>query len=189
MLNINTLLDITTLFGLNIFVHLILIIICGFPTYYISLWFLKEYLKVDKVIKTAIWPMTIILTPWIYYSFFIFGVNFNNNPPQAKFNKEKWFANKQIRHELVNDIIETKMLIGKTKAEVRQILGDDYNKHESLQEYYFAEVRQILDKDNKNEQSLYWTYDLGNKTFNRGYLGIIFKDEKVIKAEWFGVSD
>ena len=84
--------------------------------------------------------------------------------PTYDFDKEKWFADKETRYNLSEDIIESEMLIGKTKSEVRQILGDE----------------------NNTDQSDYWSYYLG---FTPGFVNmdpdalvIEFKDGKVIKV-------
>jgi hypothetical protein len=84
--------------------------------------------------------------------------------PTHDFDKEKWFADKETRYELSEDIIESEMLIGKTKSEVRQILGDE----------------------NNTDQSDHWSYYLG---FRPGFanidpdvLDIEFKDGKVIRV-------
>ena len=84
--------------------------------------------------------------------------------PTHDFDKQKWFADKEKRYELSEDIIDSKMLIGKTKSEVRQLLGDEGN----------------------TDESDYWNYYLG---FRPGFanidpdvLDIEFKDGKVVKV-------
>ena len=91
----------------------------------------------------------------------LFSISYH---PTHDFDKEKWFANKEKRYELSKNIIDSKMLIGKTKSEVRQILGDESN----------------------TDASDYWYYYLG---FRPGFanidpdvLDIEFKDGKVIKV-------
>jgi hypothetical protein len=61
--------------------------------------------------------------------------------PTNDFDKQKWFANKETRYELSNNIIESKMLIGKTKSEVRQLLGDEGNNNESNHWNYYLGFR------------------------------------------------
>ena len=84
--------------------------------------------------------------------------------PTHDFDKEKWFADKETRYNLSEDIIESEMLIGKTKSEVRQILGDE----------------------NNTDQSDNWSYYLGFKpgfaNIDPDVLDIEFKDGKVIKV-------
>lgn len=78
--------------------------------------------------------------------------------------KKKWFADKEQRYEMSEDIIKTKVLLGKTKSEIRQILGDEGN----------------------TDESDYWSYYLG---FRPGFanidpdvLDIEFKNGKVIEV-------
>ncbi|MFB9865502.1 hypothetical protein [Rufibacter immobilis] len=73
-------------------------------------------------------------------------------------------AAKEKRYELSADIIDSKMLLGKTKPEVRQLLGDEGN----------------------TDLSDHWNYYLG---FRPGFanidpdvLDIEFKDGKVVKV-------
>lgn len=76
--------------------------------------------------------------------------------PAHNFDKVKWFTNKETRYELSEDIIESEMLIGKTKSEVRQILGDE----------------------NNSDQSEHWSYYLG---FRPGFINI---DPDVLDIEF-----
>ena len=89
----------------------------------------------------------------------------SNYYPEDKFSKDRWFAEKEKRYELSGDIIESKMLIGKSKEEVKQLLGDD---------------------ENIEEKSDYWEYDLGFVPSVGGIdpdmLDIYFQDGKVIKV-------
>ena len=82
--------------------------------------------------------------------------------PNYDFDKEKWLANKEKRYEFSQDIIDSKMLIGKTKSEVLQILGDKID----------------------NEQNDNWSYDLGFKpgfaNIDPDVLDIEFKKGKVV---------
>ena len=127
-------------------------------------WLFKKFITVDKTRKIATWAATLVATPLIYLGLvmlWLFSISYH---PTHDFDKEKWFANKEKRYELSKNIIDSKMLIGKTKSEVRQILGDESN----------------------TDASDYWYYYLG---FRPGFanidpdvLDIEFKDGKVIKV-------
>lgn len=85
--------------------------------------------------------------------------------PHREFNREAWLTNPEKRYELSKSIINSGILIGKTKAEVGEILGTG--------SHAGAENR--------------WYYYLGFKPSLIGIdpdvLDIEFKDEKVIKVE------
>jgi len=163
MLKMTTLLYIPTLFGVSIEVYFILIVL-GVPTFFIWRWLLKKFIKTDKTRKIVTWTATIVATPLIYVGLIMLWIFSMSYHPTHDFDKEKWFADKETRYELSEDIIDSKMLIGKTKTEVRQILGNENN----------------LDQNDN------WSYYLG---FRPGFanidpdvLDIEFKDGKVIRV-------
>ena len=163
MLKMATLLYIPTLFGVSIEVYFILLVL-GVPTFFIWRWFLKKFIKVDKTRKVATCTVTLITTPLIYIGIIMLWFSSMSYHQTNDFDKEKWSTEKETRYELSEDIIESEMLIGKTKSEVRQILGDE----------------------NNTDQSDHWSYYLG---FRPGFanidpdvLDIEFQDGKVIRV-------
>jgi hypothetical protein len=157
------LLYIPTLFGVSVEVFFILILLV-IPTYYICRWLLKKYIQVEKTRKIASWTATIIATPIIYFGIILLWLFSISYHPTNDFDKQKWFANKESRYEISEDIIKSKMLIGKTKSEVRQLLGDEGN----------------------NNESNHWNYYLGFRpgiaNIDPDVLDIEFKDGKVFKV-------
>ena len=157
------LLYIPTLFGISVDTYFIIIVL-GIPTYYLFRWLLKKFIKVENTRNIATWTTTIIATPIIYFGIMLLWLISMSYHPTNDFDKQKWFENKKSRYEISEDIIESKMLIGKTKLEVRELLGDEGNK----------------------EESDHWNYYLG---FRPGFpnidpdvLYIEFKDGKVFKV-------
>ena len=69
---------------------------------------------------------TIVFSPIIYVSIIIIWILSVSYYPKKDFNKEKWDTNIEQRYEMSKDIIKSEMLIGKTKEEVIEILGQDY---------------------------------------------------------------
>ncbi|MEO6980177.1 MAG: hypothetical protein ABI113_17430 [Mucilaginibacter sp.] len=59
-----------------------------------------------------------------------------NYYPKRDFDKSAWLKNKDVRYEYSDDIIDSKMLIGKSKNEVRKILGDVGNAEDSNDWFY-----------------------------------------------------
>lgn len=157
----NMLVYIPTVFGVSIEVYFILLVL-GVLNFFIWRWLLKKNIKVERNRKFAIWTATILTTPLIYYGLIILWFFSMSYHPNYDFDKEKWLANKEKRYEFSQDIIDSKMLIGKTKSEVLQILGDKID----------------------NEQNDNWSYDLGFKpgfaNIDPDVLDIEFKKGKVV---------
>lgn len=162
-----TLLYLPTISGMSVEVYFILLII-SIPTFFIWKWLLKKFIKVDKKRKIATWIATIVTTPLIYVCLIILWLFSLTYYPNHDFNKEKWFADQEKRYELSEDIMDSEMLIGKTKTQVRQLLGDEGN----------------MDEANN------WSYYLGFRpsffTMDPDVLDIEFKDGKVVKVEQHG---
>jgi len=88
-----------------------------------------------------------------------------NYYPKHSFNHNDWMGNKDERYELSDDIINSKVLIGKTKSDIRTLLGNEGN------------------QDNLDE----WTYYLGIKpeilNIDPSALIIYFEKGKVTRIE------
>ena len=144
----------------------IIILIISVPTFFLSKYIFKILNFGDdrnrKII--AIVP-TIILSPLIYVGMFylwIFSVSYY---PKNDFNKHKWETNTEKRYEMSNDIIESKMLIGKGKEEITEILGQDF--------YSYTE--------NHIAYELGFVPNLFN--IDPDVLDIYFENDKVIRVE------
>lgn len=167
MLKMITHLYIPTLFGVSVVVYFILLVI-GVLTFFIWGKITKKLIKIEKTRKIITWIGTIVATPLIYIGLIILWYCIICYHPTRRFDKQKWFTEKEIRHELSEDIIDSKMLIGKTKSEVEQILGDG----------------------DITGNSEHWGYYLGLRQSFTGidpeFLDIEFKDGKVIKVTQIG---
>lgn len=156
-----TLLFIPEIFGVNIEVYFILLLI-GVLSFFFWRWLLKKLITIDKTRRTATWIATILLTPLMYGLFVMFWMMSATYYPSNDFNKEKWHEDIEKRYELSEDLIDSEILIGKTKKEVKKILGDTF---------------QEWSADN-------WSYYLGSRPgiMDPDYLDIEFKDGKVVKV-------
>ncbi|WP_321426364.1 hypothetical protein [uncultured Bacteroides sp.] len=135
-----TLLYIPTILGVSIEVYFILFVLC-LPTFIFWRWLLKKLIKVDRTRKIVSWVATLIATPLIYIGIIMLLFFSMSYYPTHDFDKEKWFTDKEKRYEMSDDIIESNMLIGKTKAEIQQILGDGDNSAQSDDWYYYLGYR------------------------------------------------
>jgi hypothetical protein len=144
----------------------VIILILAIPTYFLSKWVLKK-LKFgnDKDRKyIALFP-TLILSPILYFGIILLWMFSISYYPSNEFNKQEWEANHEERYKMSEDIIDSKMLIGKTKEEITRLLGQDFW---AINENHIA-------------------YKLGTlpRLFNidPDALNIYFENEKVIKVE------
>lgn len=154
---------IPTLSELSIEVYFILIIL-AIPTFFTWNRFLKKLLKTNNIRKSVALIATVIVTPIMYTGIImllIFSITFYI---PRHFDQETWIQNKETRYKLSEDIIESNVLIGKTKLEVRQLLGDE----------------------NNTDNSYVWHYNLGLRpgiaNIDPDVLEIEFKDDIVIKV-------
>ena len=144
--------------------HLCFLFLLGVPIYFIWRWFVTKFIKSEKKRKRFVLIGSLLATPLIYMTLttsLFMGLSYH---PSRDFDSENWFADEENRYELSADIIQSKMLIGKTKSLVRQILGDEGHKDESDR----------------------WMYHLGVKPglgIDPDVLLIDFKDGKVVQVE------
>jgi len=104
-----------------------IILILAIPTYFLSKWILKKLnFGNDKNRKFIALIPTIFLSPIIYIGLiylWIFSVSYY---PSNDFDKQVWEINIEERYKMSEDIIESKILIGKTKEEITELLGQDF---------------------------------------------------------------
>lgn len=141
------LLLIPKLFGVSIEVYFIILIL-AMPTFFVWRWIFKKYITDKKKLNIATWTATTIATPIIYVGLVMLWIFSISYYPSKDFDRQKWLTDKEKRYELSEEIIESKMLIGKTKAEVKQILGDEENiENSNLWNYYLGYRPQLFGID------------------------------------------
>jgi hypothetical protein len=124
----------TSVFGIGLDAYLIIIIL-GIPVFF--LWrrvFRSTAPKRKRLVIT--WLVTIFSVPLVYVAIIVILFLVNVYYPDRSFNKTDWDNNKDERYEYANNIISSKMLIGKTKAEVKKLFGDEGNKQNNDDWFY-----------------------------------------------------
>lgn len=143
----------------------IIIIIIACIVYYISKLILKRLnFGTSKKRKIVALISSIILSPLIYLGIIYMMLFTISYYPSNDFDKIKWDTNKAERYKMSEDIIESEILIGKTKTEIIQLLGNDfysYNNNHIAYELGFVPGLFNIDID---------------------VLDIYFENEKVIKV-------
>lgn len=105
----------------------IIILILAIPTYFSFKWILKK-LNVgnEKNRKYVAFIPTVFFSPIIYIGLiylWIFSISYY---PSNDFDQTEWKTNTEERYKMSEDIIESKILIGKTKQEIIELLGNDF---------------------------------------------------------------
>jgi hypothetical protein len=143
-----------------------IILILAIPTYFLSKWILKRLNFGNKKNRKLIALIpTIFLTPIIYIGLIYLWIFSASYYPSNDFDKQEWEANVEERYKMSEDIIESKILIGKTKEEITKLLGQDfysYNENHIAYELGFVPGLFNIDPD---------------------VLDIYFENGKVIKVE------
>ncbi len=106
--------------------QLLLGIMIALLWYFFSLWGVKKFLKPKpKNANILAVISTVIMTPCIYVVTIMILFSITTYVPTKKFDREKWDEEVE-RLEMAKYIIKSDMLIGKSKEEVVDILGNDY---------------------------------------------------------------
>ena len=105
----------------------IIVLFLAFPIYFLSKWILKKWnFGNEKNRKYLAIIPSVVLSPIVYIGLiylWIFSISYY---PTNDFDKQTWESNPEERYKMSEDIIESKMLIGKTKQEIVELLGNDF---------------------------------------------------------------
>lgn len=85
-----------------------------------------------------LWITTIVSTPLIYMGFIFLWITIATHYPQRDFNQEQWFKDKEIRYEYADDLVDNNKLIGQTKAQIIELLGEPDYETETTITYYIG---------------------------------------------------
>jgi len=127
----------------------IIILILAIPVYFLTKWILNK-LKIgnEKNRKYLAIIPTVVLSPLLYVEIIMIWFFSVSYYPKTDFDKQEWNNNKEERYKMSKDIINSEMLIGKTKEEVIGLLGDDfYSYDENSIEYDLGFVPMLFNID------------------------------------------
>ncbi|WP_051189721.1 hypothetical protein [Daejeonella oryzae] len=109
-------------FGLSTEVYIIYFLI-GLTTFFLWRHLFRRYIRNEGIRKIATWAATLFGIPFIYAGLIaalLFGITYEHS---LDFNQLKWMKDREKRYQMANDLIESKILIGKDTSQVKQILG------------------------------------------------------------------
>lgn len=130
---------------------------------------------VDKR-KWLTFLVSLVLTPIVYFYMVYPMINiFSSYHHQKYFKAELWKENPELRYEISDDMIDSEVLMGKTKTEIISLLGT----------YEWLGWNDALKKHNDNK----WNYSLGIEpgAFNtkKECIELVFKNDKVVAINLF----
>lgn len=85
--------------------------------------------KIKRIV--LLWVLSILTTPVFFLAVISFIIMICISHPRHAFTKKKWATEKEERYQLVDDMITSQLLIGKSKQEVIQLLELEHNSVES----------------------------------------------------------
>lgn len=140
---------------------ILIVLIIAIPTFFILRWILKRFIKDKKARNWTSIIATTIIAPILYFGLILAVLSYLFYEPQYDFNTERWFADKSARFEMRDDLVNSRILIGKSKSEIIELIG----------------------KSESNDSTKIWTYDLGVSSAGFGwqfnYLKLTFENGKV----------
>ena len=151
--------------SLTVYFSLLLI---GLIVFAIIWWLTKKYTgQESKATRAMPWIGFCLFTPMAFAGFLLIWLWFLSYYPKEDFDQTKWKEQPGQRYQLVDDLIDSEKLIGKSKSEVVDLLGQ----------------RHHIDYDENH-----WFYHIG---FVPGqgiaaspFLEIYFKKEAVVEVSW-----
>lgn len=127
----------------------IIILILAVPIYFFSKWILKKLnIGNEKNRKYFAVLPTIVLSPLVYVAAIVIWIVSMTYYPSKDFDKQEWKSNIEERYQMSEDIIDSEILIGKSKQEVIELLGTEYwSNGEDNISYYLGFVPEIANID------------------------------------------
>jgi len=139
-------------------------LVIGVTIFFILRWALKKFITTYRLRIVLSLIGTIILIPIINVGLLLIYLSIHYYEPHRDFEKERWFADKAKRYEMLDDLEENEILKNRNKTEIVDILGlPDFG------------------TDTTNT----WNYDLGTSgaVWQFNSLILIFDNDKVVNVE------
>jgi hypothetical protein len=115
----------------------IILLILFIPSYLFWRWVFRKIKSKPKRI-TLILLLVFLTTPVIYGLLVLAWMFIVSYYPNKKFDCRAWLGDSDRRYEYTHDLINSKRLIGKTRAEVEQILGKNSDTSQTKLYYYIG---------------------------------------------------
>lgn len=128
--------------------NLVIVIVLGLPIFFLIKRILKSKIPHRQSRNIASFVGAFTLAPAMYIAFIIGFFSYTSHYPKNNFDETVWESNIEERFTMSKDIVRSKMLIGKTKGEVIEILGEDFSENmDGYMTYYLGFVPGFLNID------------------------------------------
>lgn len=127
---------------------LTIITMIGLPIFLFTKRILKAKIINERSRNVASFFSAFTIVPMIYAAMIIGMFGWMEHYPKLDFDSQSWESQEEERFKMSKDIIESKMLLGKTENEVIEILGNDFIKERTNSvTYYLGFVPGFLNID------------------------------------------
>ena len=149
----------------------IIILFIAIAQFFVLRWVLKRFISNQRVKNWLAALIGIIAAPVIYTMLIYAYFSYLFYEPQFDFDRDRWLADEQKRFEMRDDIVESKILLGKTETELIELIGEPSHK----------------------DSTGIWNYNLGMSGAGFGWqfnhLEVTFENAKVSKVEKIEIKD
>jgi len=116
----------------------VILLILAIPVYFFSKWILGilKFGNNENRKYLAIIP-AVILSPVLYVGIILIWICSISYYPQTAFNPQEWNEKPDERYKMSFDIIKREILIGKTKVEVIELLGENFDTYNENHIVYY----------------------------------------------------
>ncbi|HZY35051.1 MAG TPA: hypothetical protein VFE53_00295 [Mucilaginibacter sp.] len=128
---------------------LIILLFIGLPLFFFWRWVFRKTVSSAKK-GVLVWTLTILSAPAIYVLVGLIWIGGIEYYPNRDFDQRAWKADSDSRYEYTHDLIKSKLLIGKTRSQVLQILGDHGDTSQTELYYYIGFRPEITGIDPSN---------------------------------------
>lgn len=111
--------------------------VIGLIVFSISKWILRNRVKEGRYRNFLSVGAAFVCAPIIYVTLILSLLFSDSYYTEIEFSQAEWVSNPDERFKMSEDVIDSRMLIGKTQEEVTQILGNDFSQFESYRINYY----------------------------------------------------
>ncbi len=118
------------------FVLFIACLIFGVPVFFVCRWAARRWLKDPATRQVVPWVATLVLTPLLCAAGIVMWVTTLPGNRNYNFDTEQWAAYPGKRYFMVEDLVDSDILRGMDRIQVRQLLGNpDFRTADSVWVY------------------------------------------------------
>ena len=118
---------------------IIINLILAIPTFFLVILISKKSNPTwNRLRNPLLWLTTFFVTPIVYVGLIFTWISIETYYPEKEFDKEKWAENVEKRYKYADDLVDNEKLIGLTRQEIKEILGEPEYESKSSMTYYIG---------------------------------------------------